>query len=110
MESIDSITLQVTYLEPNWYIFNALEQLDCISWLYKSLPYSVLYTVRNFWINLQHQNNPKVGLGLTTLMVEFAHNQGLEKSSGTQMNFWECILGNPSSFRGSNIIPTFSTV
>ena len=39
MESIASITLQVTYLEPNWYIFNALEQSDCIWWLYKSLPH-----------------------------------------------------------------------
>ena len=52
------------------------------------------------------KNNPKVGLGLTTLMVEFARTQGLEKSSGTQMNFEECILGHPSSFRGSYIIPT----
>ena len=36
------------------------------------------------------KNNPKVGLGLTTLlMVEFAHTQGLENSMGTQMNFGE---------------------
>ena len=72
------------------------------------IQYCIQYGI--FLINLQHQNNPKVGLGLTTLMVEFAHTQGLENSMGTQMNFRECILGNTSSFRGSNIIPTFSTV
>ena len=56
------------------------------------------------------ENDPKRGLDLTTLMVEFAHTQGLEKSRGTQMNFGECILGHTLFFRGSNIIPTLSTV
>ena len=57
-------------------------------------------------INFQWKNNPKVGLGLTTLMVEFARTQSLEKSIDTQMNFGECILGYPLSFRGTYIIPT----
>ncbi len=39
-------------------------------------------------------------------MVEFAHTQSLEKSIDTQMNFGECILGYPLSFRGTYIIPT----
>ena len=47
---------------------------------------------------------------LATLMVEYAHTQGLGKSIGTQMNFGECILGYPLSFRGTYIIPTCKPV
>ena len=43
---------------------------------------------------------------LATLMVEYAHTQGLGKSIGTQMNFGECILGHTLPFRGSYIIPS----
>jgi hypothetical protein len=43
---------------------------------------------------------------LATLMVEYAHTQGLEKSIGTQMNFGECILGHTLPFRGNYIIPS----
>ena len=43
---------------------------------------------------------------LATLMVEYAHTQGLGKSIGTQMNFGECILGQTLPFRGSYIIPS----
>ena len=47
---------------------------------------------------------------LATLMVEYAHTQGLGKSIGTQMNFGECILGQTLTFRGTYSILTCKPV